>query len=70
MEALRGVESRSTNIIYYLLFLFSVGNRKLLTSLGKQSLGGLCDRGTPDPISNSAVKPISADGTSPQGGGE
>ena len=61
------------NLNTILSFFTSVGNRKLLTSsepfekaliTGRHSLGGSCDRGTPDPISNSEVKPVSADGTS------
>lgn len=65
MEAPRGVESRSTNISTYLLFFSFFGWQQEASDLfGNHSLGGFCDGGTPDPIPNSAVKPVRADGTS------
>ena len=46
------------HIYSVLLFYKFVDNFKK-----RQCLGGLCDGGTPVPIPNTAVKPISADGS-------
>ena len=38
-------------------------NHAIQSNIVKTSLGDLCGRGTPGPIPNPVVKPVSADGT-------
>ena len=45
------------------LFKYYIIQNAIRSNVVKTSLGDLCGRGTPGPIPNPVVKPVSADGT-------